>query len=132
MNLFLNSYYHSFSIGFNWYYIVAPVLALLIGVIGYHGHLFDRKRRKHMYFKQWVIPAVSIVFTIIVMLLVAMESSHGIVQVFDNSLGEFESPGTSPVKAFLIFFIAGFLYWAAFTPIGSVALKIRRDRNKKH
>ena len=133
MNLFLNSYYHEFSIGFNWYYIVAPVLAILIGVIGYHGHLFDRKRKKHMYFRSWVIPTTSMIFTIIVMALVMKESQHGIVQVFDNNLGKYESPSSSWVKAFLILFISGFMYWAALTTLGSVALKIRRDKNnKKH
>lgn len=39
----MNNYYHSFSVGFNWYFVVGPLMALLMGAVGTMKYSLDHE-----------------------------------------------------------------------------------------
>ena len=70
MNLYLvaNEYYHEFHVGFNWCFIVAPLLLLAMVLICWHGaHLWRGVRGYRIrVFRTWVIPTLASLFTTII------------------------------------------------------------------
>lgn len=108
----MHNYYHEFSIGFNWWYVLAPLMLIGMFFVGYlnvkryKGFTKDRGRMK----KAWLIDRrrftdyTYIFFGAIATLAFAMlfidESMLGCIQVLDNIGISKEDGAWSPLFAF--------------------------------
>jgi hypothetical protein len=122
-----NIYYHDFTVGFNWWYVLAPLMLLSMFFIGYlnvkrfQGYTKDRGRMK----KAWVIDRrrftdyVYIFFGALSTLAFAMlfidESMLGCIQVLDNIGISNEDGAWSPIIAFVFVLPSLCCLYAALT-----------------
>ena len=101
----MNMYYHSFVMGFNWWYIVLPIMYFAIGFVGYkigakltvNKHLegvVNITVRSISADRVWATLAATLVIALVV-----KESSRGLIQLFDNSLSSGESGVWSIIAA---------------------------------
>ena len=101
----MNMYYHSFIMGFNWWYIVLPIMYFAIGYVGYkigakltvNKHLegvVNITVRSISADRAWATLAATLVTALVV-----KESSRGLIQLFDNSLSSGESGVWSIIAA---------------------------------
>ena len=90
----MNEFYHSFSIGFNYWYLLGPFQVILMVCLGASNAKLNKETNRIMTRdKKRVISGVFAVFmTIILMVAIISESSAGIIQVFDNHLGPEDDP----------------------------------------
>lgn len=81
----MNKYYHEFSIGFNFWYVLVPALFFVIFAVGFLSVRMAKDKKNGLYYaKQHNIGFVPVVGAIITMVLVFVESNAGIIQFFDN------------------------------------------------
>lgn len=113
----MNSFYHQFSIGFNYWFVMLPLQAILMIAFGASNVKLNKKTRKIMRRdkKGTIASILAIGMDIILMIAVIMESSAGIIQVLDNHL----SPGDDPVWSLFLFVIvvstfAALMYFVFF------------------
>lgn len=138
----MNSLYHEFSIGFNWYYLVGPALLLLVFAIGWAIPCIRRNKRGEFGVdvranKKFGAVIVAPVFAVVFGCLLYAESYAGIVQKFDNSLGRYESGiysliGAGMAVALVTLFAWALLYSAyclgRYAKIGKLCVKYRLHR----
>ena len=99
----MNEFYHSFKVGFNWWFVLAPLQAVLMIAFGALSVKLNKKTRKIMRRDKEgkIADLLAIAMDVILMIAIFMESSAGIIQVIDNHLG----PDDSPVWSLFIFAI---------------------------
>lgn len=107
-----NIYYHSFTVGFNWWYILAPLMLdgmFLVGFLNvkrYKGYTKDRGRVKKAWvidrrrFTDYVYMFVGALATLAFAMLFIDESMLGCIQVLDNIGISKEDGAWSPLLAF--------------------------------
>jgi hypothetical protein len=89
-----NEMYHAFRVGFNWWYVVLPLLMLILGVVGsfrFYEDLYGKIRRKNKKFTL-LLKVLAIVADIIVIVMILAESFTGIFQIFLNNLTAQDDP----------------------------------------
>ena len=117
-----NAYYHEFSVGFNWWFIVAPMM--FIGCILFATRLHrlgvsDGRLVVKKGYKQVAQLFVAVPCTIITFIMMTVESYNGVVQKIDNALTANDSPMWSILIAPFVLGIAAAIafclyYYAAF------------------
>ena len=122
----MNSYYHEFQIGFNWWFVVAPLLAVVMVAIGLSiFHMDERTLKIRRSYNDRLFVVLATLFAVVVMVLIFAESSDGIVQWFDNGLGKNESPVWSIVMMpFPVICLSG-LYWMLLIVLGKLGAYIK-------
>lgn len=107
----MNEFYHSFSIGFNFWYLLWPFQIILMAGFGASNVKLNKENNRIMGRdrKNVVAGIFSVLMVIILMVAVISESAAGIIQVLDNHLG----PDDNPVWS-LIFFVVILSCFAAF------------------
>lgn len=99
----MNEFYHAFSVGFNWWYVVLPALTVLMGLYGStnlkleEGSLKILRRDKNNY----LLTGVVIGADILLHWLILKESTAGILQFLMNHL----SPNDDIFWALILFII---------------------------
>ena len=88
----MNSYAHDFTPGFNWWYVLTVVLPIVAIIIGYLLPRFNRRGRITMIVGKRFANIIAGALSIAWMFFVLEESHAGLVQTFDNMLGEKDSP----------------------------------------
>lgn len=119
----MNAYYHAFTPGFNFWYVLAPLFAVVVATIGARVYYMDNDSKK-IYRRRYnglLVCISSIVFTIVIAVMIGNESFRGIVQYFDNGLDRFESPVWSLVGAGMAVAMFSTLYAGLLVLIGRVA-----------
>lgn len=119
----MNAYYHAFTPGFNFWYLAAPLFAVIVAIIGARVYYMDGDSKK-IYRRRYnglLCFTLSIVFAIAIAFMIGSESFRGIVQYFDNGLERFESPVWSLVGAGMTVAMFSILYAGLLILIGRVA-----------
>ena len=100
----MTEYYHSFRAGFNWWYVIVPLMfvvcvlfATLLYRLGVRRR--DGRLRVKQSYKQLTQAFVAIPLTIIAIWMIAAESWNGLIQFFDNHLTDGDSPAWSVIMA---------------------------------
>ena len=110
-------FYHQFSVGFNWWMVLAPLFVVLEAVIGWRSFALRGGEIRRVRHKK-LVDYTSAMFAIVVAALVLIESADGIVQLLDNRTVAGESPiwnvGAVPFVALFV----GFFYWGVLVGIG--------------
>ena len=117
-----NPFYHAFTPGFNWWYVVAILGIIVVALVGWNKYYIyaEHAYRKDLFrrYNNKFIGLVSTFFTIVVMIMVCIESADGIVQFLNNGLEVNESPAWSVIVApFVLIGVAG-LYWTVLEYVG--------------
>lgn len=120
----MNNYYHEFHIGFNWWFIIVPLMfvaSILFATLLYSlkARRRDGRLRVRQNYKQVTQLFVAVPFTLLSVWMIASESWSGIVQIFDNRLAANDSPAWSIILAagaigFVACVLFGLYYEAAF------------------
>ena len=87
----MNSYYHAFQIGFNFYYIWAVISVLISVGIGLCQFQVKRGRIRKL-FSNKVFILFSALTSLVFAILFVKESTRGMIQFLDNGLTASESP----------------------------------------
>lgn len=123
----MNAFYHSFEPGFNWWYVVAPVLFVLCVFYGSkRSRLSDEGKlmvRRNHYYR---LAALAIVAGLVIGWMVVSESWYGLVQTFDNKLGKYESGIVSTIEAGIAVVCLVVFYGLACYFGGVIASKVKR------
>ncbi|MBQ6149783.1 hypothetical protein IJI86_02300 [Candidatus Saccharibacteria bacterium] len=108
----MNSFYHSFSIGFNYWFILWPFQIILMVGFGFSNAKLNKKTNKIMRRDKEgkIANLFAILMSIILMIAVIMESTAGIIQMIDNHLGPNDDPMWS-----LVLFVFGMLAFAVLS-----------------
>ena len=112
----MNSFYHSFSIGFNWWFVLLPLQVVIMVAFGLSNvKLAHRTRKILRRDKKGTIAALlAISMDVILMIAIVMESSAGIIQVIDNHLSAEDDPTWSLVLFVLSLVVFAFLMYNVF------------------
>lgn len=97
-----NEYYHAFAVGFNWWYVALPVFMVWNFLIGTRYYRIYKRRICPKFKKKWRKPFRWLnagVATIVVIIMAFVESSNGLIQMFDNHLTAYDSPAWSLILA---------------------------------
>ena len=126
----MNSYYHEFVPGFNWWYIVAPVLILVMAIVGwqrYKGYRKPRSLEIRRGCSDKFLKIVAWIFTAVVTALIFLESADGIVQFFDNIAPASEYESALGSVFYMSFFLTSFvfIYWGLLVLVGRLAANIK-------
>ena len=111
------SYYHEIVVGFNWWFVLAPLFVVLEAVIGWRSFALrggEIRRVKH----RKLVDYTSAMFAIIVAALILIESADGIVQWLDNRTVAGESPVWNVGMAPFVALFVGLIYWGVLVCIG--------------
>lgn len=102
----MNSFYHSFQIGFNYWYLLLPLEVILMIGFGASNVRLDKRTNKILRRdkKGTITNFFAIVMDIILIIAVLLESTAGIIQTIDNHLGPNDDPMWS-----LVMFVFGML-----------------------
>lgn len=96
-----NPYYHEFTIGFNWWYLMLPAMMILLAALGSLQFGISERTGKIARRREGftiLLKAVTYISTVVFMLVFTFESWAGILQFFANGLG----PNESPFYAFIV------------------------------
>lgn len=115
-----NSLYHEFTIGFNFWYIA---VVIFIGLMIWFGTVIFaiKKGRIIRCYRDTLLKVAAIVFAFITAAMVMIESSHGIIQTFDNCLGYNESGFYSIICTIITIVGIGFFTEFLYYSIGKIA-----------
>ena len=118
----MNAYYHTFSIGFNFWMVVAPLLMVAMVVFEARSYrLFLKSLSIYRTHSDKATLMLSGLFTLLVTTMVVAESSDGIIQIFHNGLEKYESPFWSYLGLTLVVAMVFIVYWVALFFAGKVA-----------
>ena len=95
----MSSYYHAFVPGFNWWYIVAPIMTLWVTFVGIRRFRLTRSMAIKEVFGTRFLVELSVWSTVTFGFMLAMESMDGIVQFCDNLLTKQDSPAWTLITA---------------------------------
>lgn len=102
----MNSYYHEVVPNFNYWYIVLPVMTIIMVIIGFKNSYYLKNGEVYTKrFRDRLASRVACLATIIITLMILLESHSGVLQILDNQL----SNGDSPLWS-LIFFGPAFVF----------------------
>lgn len=93
-----NEYYHAFAIGFNWWYIVLPAFMAWNFFMGTRYYRIYKGRICSKFKKKWRKPFLRLnagVAAVVVTIMAIVESSNGLIQMFDNHLAAYDGPAWS-------------------------------------
>ena len=132
----MNSFYHAFTISFNWWYVLLPLQLVLMLIFGLSNAKLSKRTKKVIQRdkKDKVAFCLSIVMTIILMVTVVSESSSGLIQILDNSLSANDDPVWSlflfvfVMSTFAVFTCALFYYAAK---LGKILKTVHLEHCKK-
>lgn len=112
----MNEFYHEFSIGFNYWFVLLPFQVVLMIAFGASNAKLNKKANKIMRRdkKGMIASALSVAMDIILMVAVVMESSAGIIQVLDNHLSQEDDPMWSLILFILIMSVFATLMYFVF------------------
>ena len=134
----MNSFYHSFSIGFNYWFLLLPLEVILMIGFGASNVKLDKKTNKILRRdkKGTITNFFAIVMDIILIIVVLLESTAGVIQTLDNHLGPNDDPMWSLVM--FVFGMMAFVMLAYYVFFGAAVFgrqvkltilrKIRRMR----
>ena len=129
-----NPFYHYFTPGFNWWYVIAVlglVLVALVGYCKYYVYTEYSYRRLMKRYNDRFIDFASTVITIVLTIMVYRESFRGIVQFLDNGLAVDENPAWSVLLApFMMLSIVG-MYWTVLSFTGRFVSRKRKASLKR-
>lgn len=122
-----NSYYHAFVPGFNWWYLVAPVLIIASFLLGRRQYYLSHNLRLMRRFGAGMFTVVSAVSGVIFGAMLFAESMDGIVQWFDNGLAYNDSPVWSLIFAAFGVVVLVVIYAFVVYAVGYLAGEYKRD-----
>ncbi|MDO4612339.1 MAG: hypothetical protein Q4B29_02695 [Candidatus Saccharibacteria bacterium] len=125
-----NSLYHKFIPGFNLWYVVAPVLIILVALACSKRYYLLEDLRIRSRFNDRCIKVMATIASVIFGVLFALESRRGILQMCDNSLTDRDNPIYSGIIALMIYVAVVAIYGVATFYIGRYVSK-RRLRSVK-
>ena len=102
----MNKYYHEFTISFNWWMIIAPVM-MVFAVAVVLFIVYSRKEIKERFFG-FVAGILATIWTVIFII----ESHNGVIQWFDNNSDAFTHGAWSEILCYPAMIIVG-LFFAA-------------------
>jgi len=128
----MNTYFHAFTPGFNVWYVILPLFALVSYMIG--TRLVQAKRVKRNAYRIYYTStqndiAVSVAMAAIVGVLMYFESARGLIQLFDNTSGSDDPTGVysllfAGVALMALVALLAFVYFVILT-----AAKRRKIQN---
>lgn len=129
----MNNFYHSFSIGFNFWFILLPIQVAIMVAFGISNVRMNEMTGKVQSRDQLgtVTSALSIVMTIITLIVIACESSRGIIQFLDNQLAPGDDPLWSIVFYVLTIGTLAILLFYLFGEAETIGRKIKRQIIKR-
>lgn len=122
-----NSYYHAFVPGFNWWYLVAPVLIIASFLLGRRRYYLARNLRLMSRFGKRLFLVVAVVSGVIFGTMLVVESMDGIVQWFDNHLAYDDSPVWSLIFAAFGVVVVAAVFAGVVYLVGRLASEHKRD-----
>ncbi|MBR3270180.1 hypothetical protein IKG07_02950 [Candidatus Saccharibacteria bacterium] len=129
----MNEFYHEFSVGFNWWYVLLPLQCVLMIAFGASNlHLNKRNNRIMRWSKSNtatnILAAIMMVILTIVMI---VESASGVIQMLDNHLGPEDDPMWSLIMfTFGVPVVAAFIY-CIFVELSVFGQKLKRKYLRK-
>lgn len=125
----MNAYYHEFQVGFNCWMVIAPLLVVVAIVVGFAQTYLKKVPKGYKLrfrYNENMFLFVAVLSAVIFGVLLFLESSDGIVQYFDNHLGQYESPVWSLFLAPFAMLFASALFGVVvfFAGIGASIVKI--------
>ena len=130
-----NEMYHAFRVGFNWWYVILPLMMLILGIVGsfrFYEDLYGKIRRKNKRFTL-LLKSLAITADIMIVALILKESAAGIFQIFLNNLTSQDDPLWAVIllaSAILaLLFIVYILMTVSINIGGSIKLRFLK-RNK--
>lgn len=112
----MNSFYHAFSIGFNWWFVMLPLQVVMMVWFGASCRKFNWKTGKIMRRdkKGTIASLLALAMDIILIIAIVLESSAGIIQVIDNHLAATDDPMWSLILFALSITAFAFLMYYVF------------------
>ena len=111
----MNEYYHAFTIGFNYWYILMILSIATSVMFGLKQYRLSKRGRIEKMFSNLPYKVLTGISTAIFMVLFLRESTSGLIQLLDNGLARNESAAWSmivfPVVYFLIVFAYAFIIY---------------------
>ena len=133
----MNSFYHAFSIGFNYWFLLLPLEVILMIALGASNAKLDKRTNKILRRDKngMIASFFSLAMDVILMIAVLRESTAGIIQMIDNNL----SPNDDPIWSLVIFVLAmvAFAYFAYYLFFGTaifgrqVKVSLLREMRRK-
>ncbi|MBQ6461510.1 hypothetical protein IJJ36_03750 [Candidatus Saccharibacteria bacterium] len=118
----MSPYCGPFSVGFNFWMVVAPLLMVAMVVFEARSYrIFLKSLYIYRTHNDKATLILSGLFTLLVTTMVVAESSDGIVQYFHNGLEKYESPFWSYVGLAFATIVVFIVYWVALFFVGKVA-----------
>ena len=136
----MNNLYHSFSVTFNWWFILFPIQIVIMAIFGSFNCWMTAERKIVSRDKNNFLSSVcSVIMAGILMVLVVKESMTGLIQLFDNGLAPDDNPAWSiffAAIAVAIFAIVAYYILLYAAKIGKKLKRVYlievRRKNRKH
>ena len=136
----MNTYYHNFEIGFNYWYLALPMMMLVMGLVGSFRYqlMADGKIRKKGRGFTILIKAAAMALSVFMVFFMMAESAMGLLQLFANALGKEEDIAWaifSATFALMVLLVAIYLIFLCCAKIGQWAklgylIEKKRQRRK--
>ena len=112
----MNEFYHEMSFGFNWWYLVGPLLMILMFFVGASRFSLNKstlkiRRKRENRFHLSVMAGVS---DLILCILILRESFLGLLQAIVNSLGDSDIAWIPILVAFAVLGMVIFSYYVLY------------------
>jgi len=123
----MSRYYHEFTIGFNWYYLVAPVMLVLVGLVGASRFKLGTDLKIRSRFNERLTIITSVLAGVALAWMLYSESIAGIIQWFDNCLTSRDSGVYSLFLAGCAVMVVSMFYGVLAFYIARIASNVRRN-----
>lgn len=114
------SYYHEVVPNFNYWYIILPVMTIIMVIIGIKSIYKKGGKVYAKHFRDRLASRVAFLATIIITLMMLLESHSGVLQILDNQLSSSDSPLWSLIFFGPTFFFIGVTVYAFLYLVYSV------------
>ena len=123
----MNAFYHQFSVSFNLWFVVAPLMVLVMALFGFTKYKLDRSslailgRDKGNY----IMSVMAVAFDVVLHVLILFESAAGLLQAVTNHLGRNDSPIWALILLAVGIVISAFAFYYLFFMVGKMSSRLK-------
>lgn len=124
----MNMYYHNFVPGFNLWYVLAPGFIVLMAVLAAKNvYASSVTHYASQYYTNALFKIIAAICSIIISVLITIESGFGLVQLFDNMLTASDSGVWSILFAVLAIPALGYFYYHLLMTVEKIVRQRKVD-----
>lgn len=129
----MNPYYHDFSVSFNAWFVVLPIMVVAMAAFGLSKYRLDRDELVILGRDKgnFIMTVMAVVFDVVLHVLIVFESGAGALQKITNYLGRGDSPVWAVILLIVIIAISAFAFYYLFFVVGKVCSRLKIKQLKK-